>query len=145
MLAFPVYHVITGNVHGARQVLPDSDWNVEDQLGVRARTSGGNNDNDDDQGGDMPSCIFKEKSNREETKMSPLRKGDSEKKTVQPKGNDKRARRDVKVKGSTTEEVCVAGPVVTRAQAKKSEKIHLLKVKVYNRRKLQLLRSVLIM
>ena len=65
----PVYPVITGNVQGARRMLPDPDWKAEDQPGVRARTSGG------------------------------------------------------------TEEKCVAGPVVTRAQAKKSDKVHPLKVK----------------
>ena len=35
----------------------------------------------------------------------------------------------MKVKEGATEEECVAGPVVTRAQAKKSDKVHLLKVK----------------
>ena len=35
----------------------------------------------------------------------------------------------MKFKGGAIEEECVAGPVVTRAQAKKSDKVHLLKVK----------------
>ena len=35
----------------------------------------------------------------------------------------------MKVKEGATEEKCVAGPVVTRAQAKKSDKVHPLKVK----------------
>ena len=42
------YPVIIGNVQGARQVLPDPDWKDEDQLGVRARSSGGSKDNDND-------------------------------------------------------------------------------------------------
>ena len=40
------------------------DWKAEDQRGARARTSGGINNDD---GGDMPSWMFKEES-REETK-----------------------------------------------------------------------------
>ena len=35
----------------------------------------------------------------------------------------------MKVEEGATEEECVAGPVVTRAQAKKSDEVHLLKVK----------------
>ena len=35
----------------------------------------------------------------------------------------------MKVKEGATEEECVAGPVVTRTQAKKSDKVHPLKVK----------------
>ena len=35
----------------------------------------------------------------------------------------------IKVKEGATEEECVVGPAVTRAQAKKSDKVHLLKVK----------------
>ena len=62
--------VIIGNVRGARHMLPESDWKAEDQRGAQARTSLGNN-----QGSDISSLIFKEESNREETK-----KGDSEKK-----------------------------------------------------------------
>ena len=58
-----------------------------------------------------------------------LRRRDSKKKPAQPKENDDRARRNVKVKEGATEEKCVAGPVVTRAQAKKSDKVHPLKVK----------------
>ena len=52
----PVYPVIIGNVRGARRMLPDPEWKAEDQPGVRARTSGGNKDkdNDDNQGGDIP-------------------------------------------------------------------------------------------
>ena len=51
------------------------------------------------------------------------------KKPAQPKENDDRARRNVKVKEGATDEKCVAGPVVTRAQAKKCDKVHPLKVK----------------
>ena len=46
-----------------------------------------------------------------------------------PRKNDDHARRNVKVKKGATEEKCVAGPVVTRAQAKKSDKVNTLKVK----------------
>ena len=44
------------------------DWKTEDQREARARTSAGNNNDGDNQGGDMPSWMFKEESNREETK-----------------------------------------------------------------------------
>ena len=110
-------------------MLPDPDWKAEDQPGVRARTSGGNKDkdNDDNQGGDIPAWMFR-RSNQKTEKSAPKER-DSKKKPAQPKENDDSARRNVKVKEGTTEEKCVAGPVVTRAQAKKSDKVHLLKVK----------------
>ena len=128
----PVYPVIIGNVRGARRMLPDPDWKAEDQPGVRARTSGGNKDkdNDDNQGGDIPAWMFR-RSNQKTEKSAPKER-DSKKKPAQPKENDDRARRNVKVKKvkeGATEEKCVAGPVVTRAQAKKSDKVHPLKVK----------------
>ena len=47
----------------------------------------------------------------------------SKKKPAQSKENDDPARRNVKVKEGATEEKCVAGPVVERAQAKKSDKV----------------------
>ena len=50
----PVYPVIIGNVRGARQMLSDPDQKAEDQKGARARTCGGNNNEDDNQGGNMP-------------------------------------------------------------------------------------------
>ena len=120
----PVYPVIIGNVRGARRMLPDPDWKAEDQPGVRARTSGGNKDkdNDDNQGGDIPAWMFR-RSNQKTEKSAPKER-DSKKKPAQPKENDDRARRNVKVKEGATEEKCVAGPVVTRAQAKKSDKVH---------------------
>ena len=68
--------------------------------------------------------MFKEEFNREETK-----KGDSKKKPPQPEKNDDLATQDVKVQEGATEEKCVAGLTVTRAQAKESDKIHPLKVK----------------
>ena len=125
----PVYPVIIGNVRGARRMLPDPDWKAEDQPGVRARTSGGNKDkdNDDNQGNDIPAWMFR-RSNQKTEKSAPKER-DSKKKPAQPKENDDRARRNVKVKEGATEEKCVAGPVVTRAQAKKSDKVHPLKVK----------------
>ena len=125
----PVYPVINGNVRGARRMLPDPDWKAEDQPGVRARTSGGNKDkdNDDNQGGDIPAWMFR-RSNQKTEKSAPNER-DSKMKPAQPKENDDRARRNVKVKEGATEEKCVAGPVVTRAQAKKSDKVHPLKVK----------------
>ena len=57
------------------------------------------------------------------------RKRDYKKKPAQPKESDVHARHYMKVKEGATEEKCVARPVVTRAQAKKSDKVHLLKVK----------------
>ena len=125
----PVYPVIIGNVRGARRMLPDPDWKAEDQPGVRARTSGGNKDedNDDNQGGDIPAWMFR-RSNQKTEKSAPKER-DSKKKPAQPKEKDDSARRNVKVKEGATEEKCVAGPVVTRAQAKKSDKVHPLKVK----------------
>ena len=59
----------------------------EDQLGVRARTSGGNKDkdNDDDQGGKIPAWIFEEKSNQQETEKSAPKKRDSKKKPPSPR------------------------------------------------------------
>ena len=70
----PVYPVITGNVRGACQMLPDPDWKVEDQREARDRTSGGNNNDDDNQGGDMPSWMFREESNRGKTKKTETRR-----------------------------------------------------------------------
>ena len=123
----PVYPVIIGNVLGAQRMLPDPDWKAEDQPGVRARTSGGNKDkdNDDDQGGNIPAWMFKR--SNQKTENSTLKDKDSKKEPAQPKENNDRARRNVKVKGATEEE-CVAGPVVMKAQAKKSDKVHPLKV-----------------
>ena len=66
--------------------------------------------------------MFKEESNRRET-----RNRDSKKKPAQIKNNDNRVTQDVKVQEGTMEGKCVAGPVLMRAQAKKSDKIHPLK------------------
>ena len=55
-----MYPVIIGNVRGARQMLPDPDWKAEDQRGAQDRTSAGNNNDDDNQGGDLPSWMFKD-------------------------------------------------------------------------------------
>ena len=95
----PVYPVIIGNVQGARWMLPDPDWKVEDQLGVRARTSGGSKDKDnhDDQGGDIPAWMLK-KSNQEKTEKSSPKKRNSKMKPAQPTGYDDRARLNAKVK-----------------------------------------------
>ena len=110
-------------------MLPDPDWKAEEQPGVRARTSRDNKDkdNDDDQGGDLPAWMFKR--SKQKTEESALNERDSKKKPAQPKENDDRARRNIKVIEGATEEECVAGPAVTRAQAKKSDKVHPLKVK----------------
>ena len=88
----PVYPVIIGNVRGARRMLPDPDWKAEDQPGVRARTSGGNKDkdNDDNQGGDIPAWMFR-RSNQKTEKSAPKER-DSKKKPAQPKKNDDRAK-----------------------------------------------------
>ena len=95
----------------------------------RARTTGGNKDkdNDDDQGGDIPAWMFKR--SNQKTERSALKERDSKKKPAQPKENDDHARRNMKVKEGATEEEWVAGPAVTRAQAKKSNKVHPSKVK----------------
>ena len=69
--------------------------------------------------------MFKEESNRGKTKNR-----DSKKKPAQIKKNDNRATEDIKVPEGTTEGKCVAGPVLTRAQSKNSDKINALKVKV---------------
>ena len=126
----PVYPVTIGNVRGAQRILPDPEWKAEDQPGVKARTSGGNKnkDNDGDQSGDIPAWMFR-KSNQEKTEKSAPKERDSKKKPAQPKENDECARRNVKVKKGTTEEESVALPVVTRAQAKKSDKVHPLEAK----------------
>ena len=79
----PVYPVIIGNVRGARRMLPDPGWKAEDQLGVRARTSGGNKDkdNDDNKGGDIPAWMFR-RSNQKTEKSAPKER-DSKKKPAQ--------------------------------------------------------------
>ena len=118
----PVYPVIIGNLKGAHKMLPDPNWKADNQKEARARTSGGNNNDDDNQGGDMPSWMFKEEFNRGKTK-------NRDSKPAQIKRDDNGATEDIKVQGGTTEGKCVAGPVLTRAQAKKSDKIHPLKVK----------------
>ena len=117
--------MIIGNVRGACQMLPDPCWKADNQREARARTSGGNNDDNDNQGGHMPSWMFKEESNRGKTKNR-----DSKNKPAQIRKNDNCATEDIKVQEDITEGKCVAGPVVTRAQLKKSDKIHPLKVKV---------------
>ena len=68
--------------------------------------------------------MFREESNRGKTKYR-----DSKKKPAQIKKNDNRATEDIKVPEGTTQGKCIAGPVLARAQAKKSYKIHPLKVK----------------
>ena len=55
-------------------MLPDPDWKADDQRGSQARTSVGDNNDNDNQGGAMPSWMFKEESNREETKNKDLKK-----------------------------------------------------------------------
>ena len=61
--------------------------------------------------------------------MLPDPDSNSKKKPTQIKKNDNRARQDVKVQEGSTEEKCGPGPVLTRVQAKKSDKIHPLRVK----------------
>ena len=78
----PVFPVMIGNVRGARQILPDPDYKAEDQRKARARTSGGNNNDDDNQVGDMSSWLFREESNRDNTKNR-----DSKKRPAQLKKN----------------------------------------------------------
>ena len=99
-------------------MLPEPNWKADNQKEARARTSDGNND-DDNQGGDLPSWMFKEESNRGKTKNRDLKK-----KPAQIKKNNNRATEDIKVLEETTEGKCVAG-----AQANKRDKIHPFKVK----------------
>ena len=75
--------------------------------------------------------MFKRSNQENIEKSAPKnpKKRDSKKKPAQPKENDDRARRNGKVKEGSTEAECVAGPVVTRAQAEKSDKVHPLNVK----------------
>ena len=73
----------------------------------------------------IQSWMFKEVPNTLKTKNRDSKK----KKPAQIKKNDNRATQDVKVQEGTTEEKSVAGPVLMRAQVKKSDKIHPLKVK----------------
>ena len=68
------------------------------------------------------------KSNQKTEKRAPKER-DSKKKPTQPMENVDPAKRNMKVKEGATEEKCVAGPVVTRAHPKKSDKVHPLKVK----------------
>ena len=53
---------------GASQMLPDPDWKAEDQKEAQAKTIEGNNDDNDNQGGDMPSWMFREETNRGKSK-----------------------------------------------------------------------------
>ena len=119
----PVYPVIIGNVRGARQMLPDPYWKAEDQRGARGGTSASNSNDDDNQGSDMPSWIFKEESNtgNQEWRLK--------EKPAQLIKNENHATQDVKVQEGNTEGECVAGPVLMRAQVKTTDKIQPLKVK----------------
>ena len=100
------------------------DWKAESQRGALARTKGCNNNGIDNQSGDMPSWVFKEESNREETEHI-----DSKKNSAQLKKNHNHATQEVKIQEGTKEGKCVARPVLARDQAKESDKIHLLKDK----------------
>ena len=91
---------------------------------ARTRTNGGNNNDGDNQGGDMPSWMFKQVFNRGKTKNRA-----SKKKPARIKKNGNRAIQDVRVQEDITEGKCVAGPCLTRAQVKKTDKIHPIKVK----------------
>ena len=51
----PIYLVITGNMGGARLMLPYPDFRAGDQRGAPARTSVGKNSDNDNQDCDMPS------------------------------------------------------------------------------------------
>ena len=66
---------------------------LKTRVELETRTSGGNND-DDNQGGDMPSWMFKEESNRGEIKNR-----DSKKKPAQTNKNDDRPTQDVRCHG----------------------------------------------
>ena len=87
----PIYPVIISNVRGARQILPDPDWKAENQKEAQARTSGGNNNEGDNQSGDVLSWMFKEESDRGKPKNR-----DSKKKPAKIKKSDNHATKDVK-------------------------------------------------
>ena len=55
-------------------MLPHADWMAEDQRGAQARTSAGNNNDDDNQGDDMPSWMFKEESDRGKLRIETQRR-----------------------------------------------------------------------
>ena len=93
---------------------PGPDWKAEDQRGAR------NNNDDDNQGGNMPSWMFKEESNRKETKNR------DSKKPAQLKKNDNNATQDVKVQDRRK---LFCWTSFKEASTKKSGKIHLLKIK----------------
>ena len=114
----PEYPVIIGNVRCARQTLPDPNWKAEDHR--EARTSGGNNNDNDNQGGDMNSWMFKEESNRGKTKNRD---------SAQIKKYDNHCTQDVNFKCPRRHHRRKVIPVLTRAQAKKSDKFQPLKVK----------------
>ena len=85
-VSFPVYPVITSIVRGARQMFSYPVWKAEERRRARARTSAGNSNDDDNQGSDMPSWMFKGESNRDLTKNR-----DSKKKPAQLKKNNNSA------------------------------------------------------
>ena len=60
--------------------------------------------------------MFKKKSNQEKTEKSGPKKRDSKKKPAQPRKMMTLTRWSVNVKGGATQEKCVAGEVVMRAQ-----------------------------
>ena len=114
----PVYPVIIGNVRGARQMLPDPVWKAEDQreaqVGATTMTITTN----------MVICLVgcskrcptEEKQRRETQRRS--------------KPSSRRLITTLhKISKKAPQNESVAGPVLKRAQVKKSDKIHPLKVK----------------
>ena len=85
-------------MRGACQMLPDPDWKAEDQREVRARFSGGNTNDDDNQGGDMPIWMFKEESNRGKLRTETQRRSQPRSKRM-----NNHAAKDIKVQEGTTE------------------------------------------
>ena len=65
----------------------------------------------------------------EESKSGETKNRDSKKITAQIIESDNHATEDIKFQKDTMEGKCVAGPVLTRAQVKKIDEFHQLKVK----------------
>ena len=97
-ISSPIYPVIIGYMRGACQMLPDPDWKAEDQREVRARFGGGNTNDDDNQGGDMPIWMFKEESNRGKLRTETQRRSQPRSKRM-----NNHAAKDIKVQEGTTE------------------------------------------
>ena len=105
------------------QILPDTDWKAEDQRVYWVRTSVGNNNDDDNQRGDIVGCSKRGPTERELRIETQRRSQPSSRRIIMVQ------RKMSNSFESTMEGKCVAGPVLTRAQANMSDKIHPIQVK----------------